>query len=149
VKTNVKTKIAAIVGLAVVFSIMMVSVSQAVDNGNGTITVGELVWLKKANCFSNMNWGSAYSAAASLQSGACGLTDGSKAGQWRLPTADELQTLFYVNEPFDGSLSNWFWSSTVCTLGIGGYYALSPGSHRSVNATPDSTGYYVLPVRAK
>ncbi len=96
-----------------------------------------------------MNWGSAYSAAAGLQSGACGLTDGSKAGQWRLPTADELLTLFNVNDPFDGSLSKWFWSSTVCTVDIGGYYAVSPGSQKGVNTTPDSTGYYVLLVRAK
>jgi hypothetical protein len=59
-----------------------------VDKGNGTVmdTQTGLVWLKNANCFGLMNWDNATAAANALASGQCGLTDGSTAGQWRLPT---------------------------------------------------------------
>jgi len=58
-----------------------------IDNGNGTVTDTNtnLVWLKNANCFGKITWQQAMDAAAALASGQCGLTDGSVAGQWRLP----------------------------------------------------------------
>jgi len=37
-------------------------------------------------------------AANSLKDGYCGLTDGSKAGQWHLPNVKEMQSLFYYGE---------------------------------------------------
>jgi hypothetical protein len=59
-----------------------------VDNANGTVTDTQsgLIWLKNANCFGQMSWTDAEAAVNSLQNGQCGLTDGSTAGQWRLPT---------------------------------------------------------------
>jgi hypothetical protein len=52
-----------------------------------------LIWLKNAGCFSATDYASANAAAAALSSGQCGLTDGSSAGNWRLPTRDEWGAL--------------------------------------------------------
>jgi len=62
------------------------------DNGDGTVTDTNtgLVWLKNANCFGLPplfdNWNDAMALVAGLSDGQCGLTDGSSAGDWRLPT---------------------------------------------------------------
>jgi hypothetical protein len=65
------------------------------DNGNGTVTdkLTRLVWLKNANCFGSQMWATAINLVNSLATGACGLTDSSAAGQWRLPNIKELQSL--------------------------------------------------------
>ena len=62
-----------------------------VDCGNGTVTdtVTGLIWLKDAACLAPALWDAARGAAATLASGQCNLTDGSSAGDWRLPTRDE------------------------------------------------------------
>ncbi|MCX5905309.1 MAG: DUF1566 domain-containing protein [Proteobacteria bacterium] len=65
-----------------------------VDNNNGTITDKRtgLVWLKNANpCGEYQNWNNAVAYCNSLASGQAGLTDGSTAGQWRLPSKEELE----------------------------------------------------------
>ena len=49
------------------------------------------VWLKDANCFGLAQWRSARDAAADLQSGQRGLTDGSSSGDWRLPLFGEWE----------------------------------------------------------
>ncbi len=66
-----------------------------VNNGDGTVTdrLTGLLWLQMANCFSSTTWVQALGDAATLASGACGLTDGSVAGDWRLPSVNELQSL--------------------------------------------------------
>jgi len=77
------------------------------DLGNGTIhdsTTG-LIWLKDANCFGYIVFDAANAAAASLASGQCGLTDGSTAGDWRLPTKEEWQAFIDTNYA-DPVLSN-------------------------------------------
>ena len=66
------------------------SVQQPPGGYDGTIPSGGLVWLKNANCFGKQNWDQAMNSVKSLKSGACGLSDGSTAGQWRIPTKDEL-----------------------------------------------------------
>jgi len=62
-----------------------------VDCGNGTVTDTQtgLIWLKNPSCFSLMDYATANNQAALLRSGQCGLTDGSTAGTWRLPTQYE------------------------------------------------------------
>jgi len=62
-----------------------------VDCGNGTVadTVTGLIWLKQADCLGTNGWAAANGAAAALANGACGLADGSSAGDWRLPTQAE------------------------------------------------------------
>jgi hypothetical protein len=83
------------------------------NNKNGTITdTGTgLVWLKNANCFNEVTW---YSANASLvpalQSGQCGLTDQSAAGQWRLPTVAELLARASNTSGFS-NVQTCYWSS--------------------------------------
>jgi hypothetical protein len=65
-----------------------------IDNGNGTVTdiVTGLVWLKQANCI-NLPWAGAVAAVNNLASGQCGLSDGSAAGQWRMPNRNEMQSM--------------------------------------------------------
>jgi hypothetical protein len=71
------------------------------DNKNGTVTDCRtgLVWLKDANCKQTSNGVSKQNStlalrpamkwAKGLRHGVCGLTDGSSAGDWRLPTRKE------------------------------------------------------------
>jgi len=58
------------------------------DCGNGTVSdsLTGLIWLKDVNCLPAANWEAAKKEAADLKAGACGLSDGSAAGDWRLPT---------------------------------------------------------------
>ena len=72
-----------------------------IDNKDGTVTdsLTRLIWLKNANCFGMIDWRSAIQAVKGLKEGDCGpnqalvLSDGSSAGDWRLPTMRELCTL--------------------------------------------------------
>jgi hypothetical protein len=100
------------------------------DNKNGTVTdnLTGLVWLKNTGCFGMMDWKDAQLAAKSLKDGDCGpdpalmLSDGSSAGDWRLPSMSELCTLidFSKRNPAlpDGHMfsdfpSGYFWSATT------------------------------------
>lgn len=95
------------------------------DNSDGTVTdhLTGLVWLKNAGCSSPTNWSTALNAANQLANGACGLTDGSIAGQWRMPNANELESLVDVSQsnpavstghPFTHiNITNAYWSSTT------------------------------------
>lgn len=64
-----------------------------VDCGNGTVTdtVTGVIWLYDANCFAAQAWPPANESVAALADGSCGLTDGSRAGDWRLPTKEEWE----------------------------------------------------------
>jgi hypothetical protein len=65
------------------------------DNADGTITdhLTDLVWSKNADCFGTRTFAQGLADAAGLESGQCGLSDGSAAGQWRLPNRNELRSL--------------------------------------------------------
>jgi hypothetical protein len=65
------------------------------DNSNGTVTdnLTGLIWMKNANAFDQRTWADALSDANGLKSGDAGLTDGSQAGDWRLPNIRELESL--------------------------------------------------------
>ncbi len=73
------------------------------DNGNGTVSdkVTGLLWMKNAGCWALNNWSGAISKANGLESGDCGLSDGSEAGDWRLPNRRELHSLidYEYNSP--------------------------------------------------
>jgi len=110
------------------------------DNGNGTVTdnLTGLVWLKDANCsslFAPLSWTNALAACNGLSAGYCGLTDGSSAGDWRLPNRNELNSLVDIRytgpalcntsgagqwasgNPFiNVQSSNFYWTSTVLSL---------------------------------
>ncbi|MBI3449027.1 MAG: DUF1566 domain-containing protein [Acidobacteria bacterium] len=101
------------------------------DNGNGTVkdNLTGLVWLKNADCFGQETWATALTSSNTLASGACGLTDGSVAGTWRLPNIKELQSLFDYSQynpslpaghPFAGvDIPAGYWSSTSAAGGEG------------------------------
>jgi hypothetical protein len=66
------------------------------DMGDGTVTDRDtgLVWLRQADALGTNAWGEAAATCAQLAAGTVeGLTERSKAGDWRLPTAHELLTL--------------------------------------------------------
>jgi hypothetical protein len=113
--------------------------SRMIDHGDGTLTdaLTGLVWLKKADCFHD-TWANDLTAIATLASGQCGLSDGSSAGQWRMPNRSELQSLqdrgqnnhaLYFGETFDSAFPSaipsqpaiftgmpelqYYWSSTT------------------------------------
>jgi hypothetical protein len=106
------------------------------DNGNGTVTdnLTGLLWLKNANCFGPVAWTAALTDANGLATGACGLTDGSTAGEWHLPNRKELMSLIDYSrsspalpsgDPFT-SVQSGYWSSTTSAfnaLGVWGQYA--------------------------
>ena len=103
--------------------------SRFIDNQDGTVTdnLTKLIWLKNPDCFGIIDWRSAVQAAKGLKNGDCGpkpelvLSDGSSAGDWRLPTMGELCTLidFSRRDPalpeghlFGGILPGYHWSAT-------------------------------------
>ena len=65
------------------------------DNGDGTVTdnLTGLIWLEDAACGGTRIWTDALAFANTLASGQCGLTDGSIAGEWRLPNMPEMSSL--------------------------------------------------------
>jgi len=117
----------------------------------GTITDCRtgLVWLQDAKCLDSSNdvspanpygflsWTDAMKWAAGLQSGICGLNDGSAAGDWRLPTKTEWMAMVeyakYTHSPsytpkltngagtavwsqgdaFNNVVTSIYWSSTT------------------------------------
>src|SRR5262245_34528903 len=93
------------------------------DNNNGTISdnLTGLIWLKNGECLGVVNWFTALAAISTLADGnvACQLTDGSVAGDWRLPNRNELQSLMNVTTrpakpagPFI-NFDSLYWSSTT------------------------------------
>ena len=97
-------------------------------------------------------------SAKQLKNGQCDLRDGSVAGQWRLPSQEEWETLIDKSvrnpalpsgHPFTSVQSNYYWSSTTYA-----FYAPDAGSAFEVNLENGyvegryKTGtYYVWPVR--
>jgi Protein of unknown function (DUF1566) len=101
------------------------------DNSNGTITdnLTGLIWLKNAHCLGSQTWANALAAANALAHGnvACGLSDGSVAGDWRLPNRNELTSLLDLGasnpalpagHPFTNFVASNYWSSTASASGM-------------------------------
>ena len=117
------------------------------DNQDGTVTdtMTGLVWLKNAGCFSPANWDTVLGLVNALASGACGLADGSAAGDWRLPNLNELESLVDVTQsnpaltrgnPFTKVSNAIYWSSTSYFGGESGSpsaWAIRIGDGRYIN----------------
>jgi len=130
------------------------------DNGDGTVTdnLTGLIWLKDANCLSAQTWANALSAANGLADGSCGLSDGSSAGDWRLPNVNELSSLFDPNlaapylpagHPFQDVQSSAYWSSTTSQYfpDEAGYVSLVNGFVGTVDKGGTGVPIYLWPVR--
>ncbi|HEX4963480.1 MAG TPA: DUF1566 domain-containing protein [Thermoanaerobaculia bacterium] len=112
-----------------------------VDNENGTVTdqLTGLIWLKDANRFGEVTWMQGLTICNTLTGGSFGLTDGSVAGDWRLPNVNELQSLLEFNNssgpaittdnPFANLHAANYWSSTSVAAfpALGWYVALAVG----------------------
>jgi hypothetical protein len=94
-----------------------------IDPQDGTVrdNLTGLVWLRDAGCIAAANWQGALTAANQLASGSCGLSDGSTAGQWRVPNVIELESLVDVSQsrpalsighPFVNVAAS-YWTSTT------------------------------------
>ena len=128
-----------------------------VDKGDGTVkdNLTGLTWLKNAACFGYQTWYNAVALSNSLANGACGLTDGSTAGQWRLPNREELASLLnaaYYNPalstglPFSNVQNNWYWSSTTYP-GYSSYSYMVYMGYGDIAYTDKSSGFVVWPVK--
>ena len=141
------------------------------DNGNGTVTdrLTGLVWLKEGNCkifYTGDNtatgnprpWAQAVQSANLLAAGSCGLNDGSRAGDWRLPNRKELDTLIDLGQsnpalplvcPLRNSaLGIFYWSSTTVADSTINPSAWAVDFFHGLNYFEvKTTNYYVRPVR--
>ena len=128
------------------------------NTGDGTVVdhLTGLIWLKNANCFGLQTWGDALSDCNSLASGSCGLTDGSLAGDWRLPNVVELESLVNLEIPrisiwlnsqgFTSVQTTAYWSANTLDNGTSHAWVVSMliGSIGSYDKTEN---LYVWPVR--
>jgi hypothetical protein len=117
-------------------------------NGTLTDTSTGLVWLQNANCFGQQTWTQAMSSVASLASGACGLMDRSTAGQWRLPTTQELSNkrnnrAGFIKQEYS------YWASTPYADPSLAYYVGMGDGYFYLLGKNEAGGYvYVWPVRS-
>jgi hypothetical protein len=100
------------------------------DMGDGTVTDCRtgMIWLKNATCTEtsngiifnpngNLNWYDAMKWVAGLGDGLCGLSDGSFAGDWRLPTKIEWMAMVayaksrYSSPPLTNGAGDGHWTS--------------------------------------
>jgi len=126
------------------------------DNDDGTVTDNntKLVWLKNANCFGEQDWDTAMNSAAKLANEQCELSDGSKAGDWRLPTKEEWEkvvddkdySINVLEDAFSSVQASAYWSSTTYAgfTSFAWYVDLDNGS---VGADGKRSTGYVWPVR--
>ena len=137
------------------------------DKGNGTVkdNLTKLIWLKNANAFGVRTWEQALSDANTLSSGSAGLTDGSMAGDWRLPNRKELESLLdfaYYGPALSSASGMSQWTSgdalyrravehLLVEYYLPGLYGGRVGrglSDGSVSYGGKANTYYVWPVRA-
>lgn len=131
------------------------------DNLDGTVTdnLTGLIWLKNTTCFEFRNWADALSDCKSLAHGSCGLTDGTSAGDWRLPNINELHSLVDPTQSspalplgyqqfFTGDPSSIYWSSTTGGHGTFAAWWVDLTDHGDVSSHAKDGRIFVWPVRS-
>ena len=135
-----------------------------IDNQDGTVTdrLTGLIWLKNTNCFGMMDLQSARLAVKRLKDGGCGpnrksvLSDGSSAGDWRLPTMKELCTLidFSRRDPalasghmFSNFPPGYHWSATTLDYYSGMAWIVYFQSGTTCYEDVTNQAGHILPVR--
>jgi len=126
--------------------------SRLIDHGDGTVfdSVNNLYWLKDANCFGRLYWSDASSRVSNLADGLCGLSDGSKAGDWRLPTVSQLSTLVGARQYFMYVVYDFYWTSSTLTDPSTGelrYYLVNMFNGSIQSDYGSDYWYFVWPVR--
>ena len=104
-----------------------------------------------------MNWNDALTYCNNLSNGSCELTDGSIAGDWRLPNVIELESLVNAEESDSAAWLNsqgfgyvqsfYCWSATTYAYSTYGAWVVSM-IYGYVSVTHKPYTYYVWPVRA-
>jgi len=110
------------------------------DNGDGTVTdnLTNIVWMKQADCFDSKDWPGTLSDCNELTTSSCGLTDGSGAGDWRLPNVKQLLSLLHYGfqaPSLPNTIGTGQGSEGDPFIGVQGQYFFSSTSHAgSINA---------------
>jgi len=110
------------------------------ENGTVTDQVFGLIWLRDSTCLGPADYATANALAAALADGQCGLTDGSRPGDWRLPMLEEWQAMVVggcVVPPL------WNDAMTDCYRFIGGSSFLGLGAG-NFNYWSSTTNRYTL-----
>ena len=149
------------------------------DNSDGTVTDCRtgLVWLKNAGCTDSAGgidkgsatlvWGDSVVWSAALATGTCGLTDGSSAGDWRMPTRTEWMAMvasarkqgfstpaltnragtakWAQGDLFNDIQPSYYWSSSTY-MDYAGVVSMYDGSVNTFYKTDNRV--YIWPVRA-
>ncbi|MCK5718168.1 MAG: DUF1566 domain-containing protein [Thiomargarita sp.] len=116
------------------------------DNNDGTVTDNQsgLIWMKNADCFGKKTWKKAAQSVKTLASGECGLRDGSRQGEWRLPYKEEWMAM--VEKKHGGS---WKSGKIALTNAIGTgkwregdvFTAVSSAAYWSYSRVADNPDY--------
>lgn len=127
------------------------------DNGDGTVTdnLTGLIWLQNADRGGAMSWAAAVSYCNSLAEDGTVLTDGSVAGDWRLPNEKELLSLVDFSQdspalpagnPFTAVQTLTYWSSTTNASLSNNAWGIYMASGYTLFTVKTNTNY-VWPVR--
>jgi len=128
------------------------------DTGKGTIydAFSNLTWLKNTDCFGLQSGVNAGTKASTLVSPnvSCGLSDGSVAGSWRLPTVGEIQIFVddgYIsnaltNVGFSNVRSDYYWTGTANPFNSNEAWGINM-SNGSLISIDTGNSQYVWPVR--
>ncbi len=135
-----------------------------INNNNGMVIdkLTGLIWLQNASCLGQKKWGDAVAVANRLAPSSapasCGLKDGSRDGQWRLPNINELESLIDLSNDsgialpaghsFTTVQARRYWSSSVRTTdrpgGAPWFVSMYDGF---IGPYQPGLSYYVWPVR--
>ena len=92
--------------------------------------------MKVANCLGQKTWADAIAGCKVLADGLCMLTDGSSAGDWRLPNSNELASLVYQTYynptlPNTAGTGQWSYGDPFLYVNSHNYWTSNATSNRA------------------